>query len=932
MTRRAHALACLLVVRPILGAEAASFGDCERAARLSPKSVETWRCFESVGQTQKALPEAEKRLERHLALRPDEPGIRLALGRMEATRGVPRAEGLVRGAVDGYVSRRDAFGEIEARISLATFLVYRGRWPEAEAELARLKAIVEESRDATRRGQAGIMEAFLARGKGDYGRAWTALESVEGDLFPTGPANLRSLWLDHRAYIAWATGRPGEALAAYRALGDVLRELGDRAREANQRADTLVLMAEVNAPASERRVAASEAREAAQASGNRSAEARAIVYLAEASEPAEAASLSEEAVRIARTAGDPEVVGLALRAAAFHTLRLDEEQAFRYVDEARALASARGNLNDVARAEIVRSRLRWTVGPREEALHASQAALAAAEATRDLQPDSLTRARRFALWSRPYYELASHVLAGDLLPTRPAPSEEEMELAFATTERMRSRVLLDELDAARASAVLFAAGPLGKKRDDVLQEIARIQRRLFKADLPESNRADLLRLLTRAELDEGTLRGEMERADPAFAAVRRPSFPTLRQVRDSLGEDEALVDFVLGEFSTEGPNWGAGSWVLVVTRGGVRAHRLAGTPASERGVSLIRGLIESRGGAEQAGAVRLYGDFLKAALDGLPQGIRRIAVVPDRALHTLPFALLRESPTAPAVGERFEVESVPSATVWSRERRERPAPAPSRVLAFADPTLPAAAPDARASSERAWAFSAASSLASLRGARTEGRRAVERLGGRGRLLVGAEASEAEVKAARLSDYGVIHFAAHALLDDAHPERTAILLAPGNDKEDGLLQLREIVNLKLGGRIVVLSGCRSASGVVLGGEGAMSLARAFFQAGASAVIGSLWPLRDDDAAAFFDRFYAHLAKGRTVSGAVAEAQRDRIRAGAPAAAWAGIVTLGDGSSVPFPRGGSHWPMLLGLGIGGALALALALWLGWFRRKS
>ena len=198
------------------------------------------------------------------------------------------------------------------------------------------------------------------------------------------------------------------------------------------------------------------------------------------------------------------------------------------------------------------------------------------------------------------------------------------------------------------------------------------------------------------------------------------------------------------------------------------------------------------------------------------------------------------------------------------------------------------------------------------------------------LLSGADAAEAALGTAEPAQYRVLHFAAHALLDDAHPDRSAIVLAPVRPGEDGLVHLREIAALKLRGGVVVVSGCRSAGGLILGGEGPMGLARAFFQAGARAVVGSLRPLRDDEAAAFFDRFYAHLAGGASVAGAVRRAQIDRRKAGAPAAAWAGIVALGDGSAVPFPR--SLARRALPLVAGGLAAAVLALAARLLKRKS
>lgn len=113
---------------------------------------------------------------------------------------------------------------------------------------------------------------------------------------------------------------------------------------------------------------------------------------------------------------------------------------------------------------------------------------------------------------------------------------------------------------------------------------------------------------------------------------------------------------------------------------------------------------------------------------------------------------------------------------------------------------------------------------------------------------------------------------------------------------------------------------------------MGLARAFFQAGAHTVVASLWPVRDDDGAALFDRFYAHLAEGRSIAASLRAAQRDRIDAGAPAYAWAGLVVLGDGDLVPLPGGRRPSDLRIWtLGAGAALLLLAVAVLLWRRRR-
>ena len=97
---------------------------------------------------------------------------------------------------------------------------------------------------------------------------------------------------------------------------------------------------------------------------------------------------------------------------------------------------------------------------------------------------------------------------------------------------------------------------------------------------------------------------------------------------------------------------------------------------------------------------------------------------------------------------------------------------------------------------------------------------------------------------------------------------------------------------------------------------MSLSRAFAAAGSTAVIGSLWPVRDDDAEAFFSVFYDHLAAGETAAAAFSAAQKERLRDGAPAQAWAGFVLSGHGGwrLPPGPGNGTGFPRIFGVAAG------------------
>jgi CHAT domain-containing protein len=419
-----------------------------------------------------------------------------------------------------------------------------------------------------------------------------------------------------------------------------------------------------------------------------------------------------------------------------------------------------------------------------------------------------------------------------------------------------------------------------------------------------------------------------------------PAVAGLRDIQAALEEDQALLGFQLETsydkemYEKSGLNnpWG-GSWLLVVTRSGARAVRIPDRGELAPVIQMFLGLVERRDGSEDTGAGKLHRWLLADALDGLPPGVRRLVIVPDGPLFQVPFGALRPGAGQAPLAADYQIAVVPSASLWRRwqaaERRKPRLP----VLALADPALPDATRDA--ATRGSGIFRAGLTLGRLPRARDEARAVVSHLGSESRLAEGDQATERLLKTAPLGDYGVLHLAAHAVVDDRHPHRSAVVLAAGAEDEDGLLQPPEIAALDMEGLVVILSTCSSARGEILEGEGAMSLARSFFQGGARAVVGNLWPLRDDEAARLIDDFTAHLADGKSLGAALSATQRDWIRAGKPAAAWAGLLLQGDADLVPFPGGrrvSGRFQIFLALGICAAAGCALAWWSLRRRRRS
>ena len=80
---------------------------------------------------------------------------------------------------------------------------------------------------------------------------------------------------------------------------------------------------------------------------------------------------------------------------------------------------------------------------------------------------------------------------------------------------------------------------------------------------------------------------------------------------------------------------------------------------------------------------------------------------------------------------------------------------------------------------------------------------------------------------------------------------------------------------------------------------MTLARAFLEGGSAAVVGTLWPVGDETAAAFSHRFHRALASGQSPASAVRIAQLE-MKGDAPVDDWAAFYVV-EGSIPKKERG-------------------------------
>jgi CHAT domain-containing protein len=150
----------------------------------------------------------------------------------------------------------------------------------------------------------------------------------------------------------------------------------------------------------------------------------------------------------------------------------------------------------------------------------------------------------------------------------------------------------------------------------------------------------------------------------------------------------------------------------------------------------------------------------------------------------------------------------------------------------------------------------------------------------------------------LSQYSLVHFATHGLLNSTQPELSGLvfsLLDESGKPQDGFLRLHEIYNLKFNADLVVLSACQTGLGQEVKGEGLIGLTRGFMYAGASRVVASLWKVDDLATAELMKRFYRGMLREKLRPAAAlraAQLEMAKQKRWAAAYFWAAFVLQGE----------------------------------------
>lgn len=473
-------------------------------------------------------------------------------------------------------------------------------------------------------------------------------------------------------------------------------------------------------------------------------------------------------------------------------------------------------------------------------------------------------------------------------------------IAFRVSEGSRARSLADLL-VEPVSAQRGIDPSLIEQQKAVRAALSAAQQKRLEIQARDHPDEEILHATIQIEslqLELEQLESRIRRKNAEVSATHPPP-ATLREVQQRLLEpDTVLLEFLLGE--EKGYAW-------AVTSTESRMYSIpAAAEIQERVVALY-------GQLSRIGSENYESEYSKSISSWLAQQLlapaadlirdRRILISADGALQYLPFAVLQLPGESRPLGIDHQVSQLPSATslLLLREEMKNRATPSKWIALFADPVFDPDDPRIHHANgvQRSAHPPQSFSVTRIPFTRREAQAILSLVPRKAAFLAtDLDASRETLENTPMKDYKYLHFATHGILDASNPDVSGLLLslyAGDGRARPGLITAADISRLQLNADLVVLSGCNTALGKQVRGEGLLGIVRAFMDAGAQRVIASLWSVEDAAGVEIMRHFYAGMIR-RKLSPAAAMLETRRFLYNQPKFRspyyWAAFMLVGE----------------------------------------
>lgn len=497
------------------------------------------------------------------------------------------------------------------------------------------------------------------------------------------------------------------------------------------------------------------------------------------------------------------------------------------------------------------------------------------------------------------------------------PSAGHNTLALQISERARARSLLETLIESRADIRQGVDPTLLERERDLQRQInaQELARTKLLSGKPSPEQAEAAQKELQASLTQfQEVQAQIRANSPRYAALTQPEPLTVAEIQKQvLDNDTILLEYALGaerSYLWAVTSTSVASYELparaVIEKEVSRIYKLVSSNAPAKGQP-------DNGNQFLQEASSLSRMLLGPVASHV--GKKRLVIVADGALQFLPFGALPIPASAPEPSTatsqsanlvpllvEHEIVNLPSASVLAVLRRETAnrKPAAKQIAVLADPVfdksdervqvagqkhlaqantksigreIPSSQQTEAASRETdafpleddlprtlrdVGAIRADKSVPRLVWTREEANTILATVpAAEGMKSLDFNASRATATSAALSQYRIVHFATHGMLNSEHPELSGLVFSLVDEKgqpQDGFLRMHDVYNLNLPADLVVLSACQTGLGKEIKGEGLVGLTRGFMYAGAPRVVASLWSVNDYATSELMKRFY------------------------------------------------------------------------------